>query len=157
MAKRLLLVSCLRSILLALLMAQSLPCFSMQVIYQSLDQVLPRTETAIVADVLHAETQRDSPYWRSLVLQVTPVSTLFGRKAAQRTLQCRYEEGIPHQRGERGISPLASGSGIEFDVVAGNRVILLLAQAPADADDCQVLRIEPLTREAVIRAAQAQP
>jgi hypothetical protein len=70
------------------------------------------------------------------------VRTLFGKSVGERELDCRYAQGKPHHRGELAVSPLISGSGMEFATKPGDRVILLLGAADAPGDACMVLRME---------------
>ena len=143
----------LRTMVVAAFLSGVLPCFAMQVIFEPLDQVLPRAAVVVVADVQRVTPQPDSALWRSLTLQVAPVRTILGAEVQARALTCRYEQGLPHRRGDKTVSPRVSGSGMEFQVTPGRQVILLLASALVDADDCRVLRIEPLASEPAIRAA----
>jgi hypothetical protein len=85
-------------------------------------------------------------------LQASVVATVFGKNIMTPTLHCRYMQGLPHQRGNLNVSPLVSGSGMEFSVATGDRIILMIERAPADPNDCHVLRIELLKNEPLIKS-----
>lgn len=125
-------------------------CYAMQIVHESLENVLLRTRAAVVADVLAASQRIDGPYWRELTLHARIVKTLFGEGQEQQSLSCQYSEGRPHKRGETSVSPLVSGSGAEFSLKKGDRVILLLANTGDDVKECRVLRVEALQNEEVI-------
>jgi hypothetical protein len=129
----------------------------MQVHFESLDSVLTRAQVAVIADILSIEDDRNDPIWRVLILQASVVTTIFGEAIRAPTLHCQYEQGLPHRRGEMAVSPLASGSGIEFNVIPGDRVVLLIARAPTESGNCEVLRIEPLENEALLKRRKGQP
>jgi hypothetical protein len=119
-------------------------------VYESLEQVLARTERAMQVEIVDANEQRDgASYWRTLKVSVRPLHSVFGedpiwQKHPKRDLECRYQEGLPHRRGDTMVSPLVSGSGLEFNVRAGDRVVLLIEGSAASEKSCRLLRIEPL-------------
>jgi hypothetical protein len=138
------------SILLVFLMA-SPPGFAMRLQYESLDRVLMRTRAAIVADVESARESRINDIARELDFRATAVETLFGDRIATGPLDCVYVQGLAHRRGNLTVTPLMSGSGIEFEMKPGDRVILLIGAAPDAETRCNVLRIEPLDRRDAIK------
>lgn len=126
-------------------------CLPMQTHFESLDEVLGKTRLAVVADILSVADQRESEMWRVLTLKAEVVKTVFGGDIDATVLHCRYEEAQPHSRGTLTVSPLVPGSGNEFNVKPGERVVLLIGRAPADSAPCQVLRIEPLSNEGLVK------
>jgi hypothetical protein len=131
-----------RALTLSAMMATVTPCFATQS-RESLEAVVSRTEVALVADIMEArEVQGPSPYWRVLELSAKPVSLLIGVPFAERTLHCEYSEGLAHDRGGVQVWPLVSGSGMEYGISKGDRVILLIGKLDAGSDTCSVLRIE---------------
>jgi hypothetical protein len=84
------------------------------------------------------------------------VKTLFGENPKTSQLDCQYWQGMPHWRGQVAVSPLVSGSGIEFQVVPGDRVVLLLEDVPTQASACRILRIEPLQSEALVKSSKGK-
>lgn len=143
---------CMNRWLLLIFLTWTPLCQSMQTHFEALEKVAARASLAVVVDVVSVEVRRDSPFWQSLSLRVSPVTTIFGQGVGLFGRRCRYEEGVPHRRHGREVSPLATGSGMEFQVVAGDRVLLLLDQLPAGSGDCRVLRIEPPESQDAVRA-----
>jgi hypothetical protein len=121
------------------------------VVFERLDGVLARTRSAIVAEISSAPERGDSGIWATLAFRARSVETLFGKSAGRRELDCRYTQGKAHHRGELAVSPLISGSGMEFDAKQGDRVILLIGVADAPGEACKVLRMEPLEQKERIR------
>src|ERR1700732_3099441 len=79
-----------------------------------------------------------------------PVEPLFGDELARQSLACSYRQGLVHRRGDMVVAPLISGSGIEFGIKSGDRVILLIEAGVDESGSCNVLRIEPLERRDAI-------
>jgi hypothetical protein len=119
--------------------------------YESLDHVLARTRTAIVADIGSVEETEGPRFYRLLTFTATPVETLFGKNFTTHRIACRYLEGLVHRRGDMMVAPLISGSGMEFGIKPGERVILLIAADANEQGEYNVLRIEPLDRRDVIK------
>lgn len=136
--------------IIALLALGPSHCYAMQIVHESLENVVARTGAAVVVDVLSTSQGADGLYWRVLSLQARIVKTLFGAGQAQQRLSCRYLEGRPHKRGETSLSPLFSGSGAEFGLNKSDRVILLLVNTGEDMKECRVLRVEALQNEEAI-------
>jgi len=117
---------------------------------ESLEQVIKKTRLAVVANASDVSTRREGTAWKVLEFRADVVKTIFGGPAPA-VLRCIYEEGQPHRRGQTAVSPRVTGSGIEFDIQAGDRVVLLIEHAPAHENDCRALRIEPLSSEELVR------
>jgi hypothetical protein len=133
-----------RHLMLSTAMATATPCFASQA-RESLEAVVSRTEAAIVVDIMGAREVADAtPYSRVLDLDAKPVSLLIGVPFAERMLHCEYSEGLPHERGGVQVWPLISGSGMEYGINEGDRVILLVGRLDSGSDTCRVLRIERL-------------
>jgi hypothetical protein len=137
------------TLLMGLLSASS--SVAMRPAHESLERVLARTGAAIVADIGSVEERSDHQIYRELVFAATPVETLFGEGFAAPLLDCRYEQGLVHRRGDLVVAPLISGSGMEFGIKTGDRLILLLAADTNAPSACKVLRIEPLERRKAIK------
>ena len=118
----------------------------MQIIKESLESVLNKTRYALIVEVQSVSAVSDGPYHRELDVTARLLKPIFGQWTAQATFVCRYSEGLPHQRGNKSISPLVTGSGLELEVQNGEQVILLLADDPIDTGACTLLRIEPITQ-----------
>ena len=128
-----------------------------QVHSRSLEDVLKETQLAVVVEVQNLVDHRDSATWRSLTLSVKVNRIVFGGEIEASVLRCSYEEGQPHWRGPKAVSPLVSGSGMEFKVKVGERVLLLIAQhASAAPEACTVLRIEPEGSESLVKRKRNQ-
>lgn len=140
------------AIALALFWSSNSQC--MQVHFEPLDAVLARVPIALVADISTVTHASTGPYAKELTLRATLVKTLFGEPPKTSQLDCLYREGVPHWRGKVAVSPLVTGSGIEFQVAPGERVVLLLADVPNDLSTCRVLRIEPLQHAALVKSSK---
>jgi hypothetical protein len=126
----------------------------MQVHFEPLDAVLTRAQVALVADISTVAHAPAGPYTRELTLRATLVKTVFGESPKTSQLDCLYREGVPHWRGQVAVSPLVTGSGIEFTVAPGERVVLLLADVPTESNACRVLRIEPPQNETLVKSGK---
>jgi hypothetical protein len=128
-------------------MAIATPCLATQG-REPLEAVISRIEVALVVDILGArEVPGPTPYWRVLDLSAMPVSLLIGVPFAERTLHCEYSEGLAHERAGVSVWPLVSGSGMEYGISKGDRVILLISKLDAASNTCNVLRIEGLEKK----------
>ena len=117
---------------------------------ESLEQVIKGTSLAVVATAIEVSTRREGTAWKVLQLRAEVVRPLFGEPSPA-LLRCTYEEGQPHLRGRPAVSPRVTGSGIEFDIKAGDRMVLLIEHAPTHENDCRALRIEPLSSEPLVK------
>jgi hypothetical protein len=117
---------------------------------ESLEQVIKGTRLAVVASASHVSTRREGTAWKVLEFRADVVRTIFGGPAPA-VLRCTYEEGQPHHRGQTTVSPRVTGSGIEFDIQAEDRMVVLIEHAPTDENDCRALRIEPLSNEQLVK------
>ncbi len=131
-------------------------CQSTQIYFEPLETILKSTEVAIVADIVSAVDHRENTMWRSIAFQAKVVKTIFGEHFKLPTLQCVYQQGQPHGRGAKSVSPRATGSGVEFDIKSGDRVIFLIEHAPKEAKACVLLRIEPLKNETTVKGPLTQ-
>jgi len=124
----------------------------MQIFYESLDQVLERAKTALVVDVQSVSKPKDEGYWRIVDFTATLVEIIFGQLKHKKSFTCNYSQGRPHFRGQMSVSPLVSGSGLEFQVKKGDRVIFLLLNGNTDsAPPLELLRIEDMGNINLIR------
>jgi hypothetical protein len=115
------------------------------IVHETLEKVLARTTAALVADVEKVGPAQRAGIWMEIELKVKPVRRIFGGlNDDTKSFSCRYSEGLPHERGDEMVSPLVSGSGTEFDLKKGERVILLLSGAATDKPR-SLLRAEPLS------------
>lgn len=123
----------------------------------SLEDAIGRSRLAVVVEIA-AIKYEVSPMWRVQALQAAPLKTLFGKPVTTPLLTCRYSEGRAHLRGETRVSPLVTGSGMEFSIKPKDRVILLIADEEPGSSGCEVVRIESMTNEGAItnRGRQAR-
>lgn len=169
--------------LAAALLAASPPAPAGRVVRESLDSVAVRASRIVVAELLSVEAQDDDASL-VVVVEAVPEQLLAGEALTDGApLRCEYRENRPQKRGSALLSPLVSGSGEEFQIRHGDRVILLIAApvatapapgfppglipapppaaADADADDeaaaeapaCTLLRIEPLQNRITVLRA----
>jgi hypothetical protein len=131
-------------------------CLSMQIHFESLDTVLQATPLAVVADISSVAEYQDGEQWRVLSLEIKVVKTIFGKHTKVSIPECFYRQGLPHQRGQMAVSPRVTGSGHEFNAKLGDRVILLMASASVDAKNCEILRMEPLKNERLVKTRKQQ-
>jgi hypothetical protein len=123
------------------------PALAMQIHHQPLDSVLEKTRLALVAEIRTVSEPRRDGFWVQVDLTAAPVRVLFGSLDQARPLACTYAQGLPHRRGKTDVSPLVSGSGLEFRMKEGDRVILLVSQPASAGGACTLLRVEPLENE----------
>jgi len=116
---------------------------------RSLEDAIGSSRLAVVVEIT-AGKYETSPMWRVLTLQAAPLRTLFGKPVTTPLLTCTYSEGRAHLRGETRISPLVTGSGIEFSIEPKDRVILLIADEEPGNSGCEVVRIESMENEGAI-------
>lgn len=102
-------------------------------VHESLASVTVRAQRIVVAEIVAVDIF-DEGSSRNLDVEAIPEQVIAGpalEPAGFDTLLCRYTEARVQRRGDAVLSPLVSGSGEEFRVRRGDRVILLLAAAPA--------------------------
>ncbi len=126
-------------------------CLAMKPTFESLDHVLIRTHAALIADIGSVEEDEKPQFYRLIRFAVIPIETLFGDEFARQSLDCRYRQDLVLRRGDMIDAPLISGSGIEFDIKSGDRVILLIEAGADESGSCKVLRMEPLERRDAIK------
>jgi len=125
------------------------------IVHESREAVLVRTQRAIVAEVRGVQSGPDDEFSRVVTLRIQPIRSVFGAAVTRQKMRCEYREGRPHRRGNTAVSPLVSGSGNEFDLKRGERVLLLLAETAKDNPQCAILRVEPIANEQAIRTGLA--
>jgi hypothetical protein len=140
--------------LLAALCSLAGPSQAMLAIRESLDKIIALSSSAIVADILDGPVARRTEVADEVEFHARPVATLFGDGLAGRDLDCRYQELLGLDHGVQVFAPLISGSGIEFNVKKGDRIILLIGAPGSPSDRCRVLRIEPLDHQDRIRRSR---
>jgi hypothetical protein len=135
----------------------STSCVAMKTNDRGLEDAIGRARLAVVVEIA-AMKYEENPMWRVLALQAAPLKTLFGKPVTAPVLNCRYSEGRAHLRGETRISPLVTGSGMEFSIKPKDRIILLIADEDPGNSGCEVLRIESLENVGAItqRSRQAR-
>src|SRR6185503_19597723 len=124
---------------------------AMQIKYEPLESVLRKSRAAVVVDVISISMPQVEGYWQSIEFQATSTRALFGDGQPEQTLACRYSQGLPHRRGDMDVSPLVTGSGLEFRMKQGDRVIILLGGSEGESERITVLRIEPLSSAVTIQ------
>ncbi len=108
-----------------------------RVVRESLDSVAARASRIVVAEVLSVDVQDDDASL-GIAIEAVPEQLLAGEPTNDdAALTCEYRENRVQKRGSAVLSPLVSGSGEEFHLRHGDRVILLIA-APADAASASV-------------------
>ncbi|MBL8298996.1 MAG: hypothetical protein JNN30_11710 [Rhodanobacteraceae bacterium] len=149
-------------------------------VHESLASVAVRAQHIVVAEIVAAD-ESDDEAEHSIDIEATPEQVIAGpalENGMEETLTCRYSEERVQHRGDAVVSPLVSGSGEEFRIRRGDRVILLLAAqaltaAPPDAPsqsapddeqltqsetlDCRLLRVESLQNRIAILRFLRQP
>lgn len=148
-------------------------------VHESLSSVLARSGHAVVAEILDRDEFDPDRHAHAVVVDAAVEEVLAGAPITDETLRCRYTEARVQRRGDATVSPLVSGSGEEFRLRRGERVILLLAPLSAaappatdagtdaaaaereteedDAETCTLLRVEPLqNRREILMQAQPQ-
>jgi hypothetical protein len=128
---------------------------AMQIVHKSLDAVLSEADAALVVEVDAVSEQVKEGFWVHVDFDARPLKTLFGSVESADTLLLTYYQGMPHYRGNTPVSPLVSGSGLEFNLKKGDHVIVLLKANDLRAGRLSVLRVEPLTQlKAIQRVRQ---
>ncbi|GMV31644.1 MAG: hypothetical protein AMXMBFR59_37690 [Rhodanobacteraceae bacterium] len=100
---------------------------------ESLASVAMRAQRIVVAEIVAVDSF-DEGANHNLDVEAIPEQVIVGpvlEPAEFDTLLCRYAEARARRSGDAMLSPLVSGSGEEFRARRGDRVILLLAAAPA--------------------------
>lgn len=125
-----------------------------QIVHESLESVLQKSRAAVVVEVLSVSKPRVDGYWQNVDFQARSIRTLFGDQQLAQKLTCRYAQGLPHRRGDMAVSPLVTGSGLEFGLKKGDRVIVLIGAREGASELVDVLRVEPLSSEPAIQQHQ---
>ncbi len=123
----------------------------MQIKYEPLESVVQKSRAALVVDIISVSPFQEDGYWQSIEFHATSTSKLFGDEPLGQELDCRYWQGIPHRRGDRAVFPLVTGSGLEFGLKKGDRMIVLLREPEGEDELIEVLRVEPISRARIIQ------
>jgi len=115
-----------------------------QIFHESIEAVLQKTQIAMAVEVTSVSPPRKEGYWKTVDFRAVSTRVLFGDRKKGEKLRCRYSQGMPHLRGSMGVSPLVTGSGMEFNLKKGDHLILLIADGENELKTLHVLRVEPL-------------
>lgn len=118
--------------------------------YQTLKEAWMDTLAAVVVTVGKVEASRPGPFQISIMVTADPVKVLFG-EVGTGTFVCTYTQSLPHETDGKQISPVVSGSGLELDLVAGKKVILLIGRGGS------LLRAEPFSNLGCVMALVPKP
>lgn len=113
-----------------------------RVVHESLPSVVARAAHVVDADVVAVDEFDDTRMSRTADIELRPRELIAGQTldlAGRDTVLCRYREARVQRRGDAVVSPLVSGSGEEFGLRRGARVIVLLAALPEPAADTPVV------------------
>ncbi len=125
--------------------------------YESLESVIQRSELALITSIISTEEVVDG-HKMILHLDARRINSIFGPLPNKNAIRCIFTEdrlADPFIRDDDGnpigriMSPelYTSGSGIEFDVSAGDKVILFLESNDTIIEGrTRLLRIEPIGR-----------
>ncbi|CAN5203027.1 hypothetical protein BH10PSE17_BH10PSE17_08310 [soil metagenome] len=105
---------------------------------------------AIVVDIVRATTSQRDRYHDDVVVEARSVRVIFGPPIQDAGIICTFSHGRAHHRGNMMVEPRPAGSGIEFSLSAGERVIFLVARETAQGTGCKLLRVDRLDQEAFI-------
>jgi hypothetical protein len=119
---------------------------AMQIVHQSLEAVLGQAGAAVLVEVESVAAPVRQGFEARVDFDARPLATLFGPARGGAALALTYAQGVPHHRGQTAVSPLVSGSGMEFDLKPGDRVIVLLGAGESDMKRLTALRVEPEAR-----------
>ena len=123
-----------------------------QIHHQSLDEVLSEADIALAVEIGSVSEPEKNGYLRHVDFDARLLKTLFGSMESGESLSLTYHQVMPHFRGNTGVSPLVSGSGLEFNLKKGDHVIVLLKANDTCEGRLSVLRVEPITQlEAIQR------
>jgi len=115
------------------------------IIYRTLDEVLNKAEAALIVEIDSVSEPIKRGFLVHVDFDARPIKTLFGSVESGESLSLTYSEGRPYYQG-RTRSPLVSGSGLEFGLKKGDRVIVLLEAKDSRVERLPVLRVEPITQ-----------
>ena len=117
-----------------------------QIHHQSLDEVLSEVDAALMVEVDSVSERVKEGFGTHVDFDARLLKTVFGSIQSGESLLLTYSQGMPHFRGNTGVSPLVSGSGLEFNLKKGDRVIVLLKTNDTREGRLSVLRVEPITQ-----------
>jgi hypothetical protein len=124
---------------------------AVQITHQSLDEVLLESEIALMVEIGSVSEPVKESFFVHVDFDARPLKTIFGSLKSCESLLLTYSQGMPHYREDTAISPLVSGSGLEFNLKKSDRVIVLLKAKNSCVERLPVLRVEPLTQLKVIQ------
>lgn len=122
-------------------------------VHESLSGVLARSPQVVVAEVLGIDELDTDPGQHAIAVEARLQELLRGPAPEQDTVYCRYTEMRVQRRGDAVISPLVSGSGQEFGLRRGQRVILLLAPQDASGGTPGSIRADHADAQAAVSDA----
>jgi hypothetical protein len=104
-----------------------------RVVHESLPGVVARSPLIVAVEILAAEEYDVDRGTRAIAVTARPLDLLRGELPDDADLDCEYTEPRVQRRGDAVVSPLVSGSGLEFQLRRRDRAILLLAAPDAPA------------------------
>ena len=117
--------------------------FASQIFYEPLDTVLKKTRYALLVEIQSITPVQEDRFGKTIEFTATPLKCIFGEMGTNGEVSFMYFEGKVHERGKTMVSPLVSGSGLEFKFKKGDKVILLISGNSGVSKSLNVLRIEP--------------
>lgn len=127
-------------IILALL---SSGVFAMHIVYEPLDAVVKKSRCALLVEIQSVGSAQGDSFNKTIEIRAKPLKSIFGKMPSNEELSFIYSEGRPHVRGNTEVSPLVSGSGLEFNIKRMAKVIVLIDGNNNISKSLKVLRIEP--------------
>ncbi|MBT3881384.1 MAG: hypothetical protein HON76_09955 [Candidatus Scalindua sp.] len=130
--------------------------------YESLESVIQKTELALIVSVITTEEVVDG-HKMVLHLDARRINSIFGSLPNKNVIKCVFIEDKPddpYMRGKDGkiigrrmpADIYTSGSGLEFRISAGDKVILFLeSDETLPEGHTRLLRIEPIGRQDQIK------
>ena len=115
---------------------------AVQIWYRSLDEVLNEAEAVLMVEIDSVSERVEKGFFVHMDFDARLLKTLFGSVESGESLSLTYSQGMPQPN----RSPLVSGSGLEFNLRKGDRVIVLLKANDSGEERLPVLRVEPITQ-----------
>ncbi|MCL2161926.1 MAG: hypothetical protein FWH56_08625 [Betaproteobacteria bacterium] len=110
--------------------------------YRSLDEVLNEAEAVLMVEIDSVSEPVKKGFFVHIDFDARLLKTLFGSVGSDESISLTYSQGMPQPN----RSPLVSGSGREFNLKKGDRVIVLLKANDSGEERLPVLRVEPITQ-----------
>lgn len=127
--------------------------FATQIFYEPLDSVVKKTQYALLVEIQSIGSVQEDKFDKKIGFKAVPLKIIIGKLRRNKELTFMYSEGKPHVRGKMMVSPRVSGSGLEFKLKRGAKVILLIARNSGLSTSLNVLRIEPEENMSAVMAA----